>query len=277
MPNSDSIVRFIALIDHALPPQPSDRSAMGTLPARAVQYCEALTSASRYGWWIFPPMDMQILWDGADIFWCYEGSEDWMKLAPAAQFPGFAAAFDNAAPEDLKGFSPPFLTAIPDTGILQIWTGLIARTEPNWHLLLRPPANLPLPGGIFQYEGIVETDHWFGPLFINLRITKSDTPIRLKADFPLTLAQPVRPLNYAKQTLASISVDRSLACLTDPDWDAYRNTVVIPNMNPDRAFGAYAGRVRKGRAAHADVPLSIHPPADHCPYDRWNGTKSPPR
>ena len=257
MLNTDPIVRFHCLIDHALPPQPADRSAMGTVPARAVQYCEALTSAAGYGWWIFPPMDMRILWDGSDIFWRYDGVEDWLKLAPAAQFPGFSAAFDDAAPENLKGSSPPLLTALPDTGTLQIWTGLIARTAPDWHLLLRPPANLPLPGGIFQYEGIVETDCWFGPLFVNLRITKSDTPIRLQADFPLVLAQPVRPLNYAKTTLAAMSVVRSLASLTDLDWDAYRTTIVIPNMDQHRPFGAYAVQVRKRRAAQ-------------CPYTSLN-------
>ena len=241
------IARFFRLIEQARPPQRADRSAMGTLPTRAYRYCEAVTSAAGYGWWIFPPMDMQIMWDGTDIFWHYEGADVWMKLMPSAQFPGFSAQFDAAAPPELQGFSPPFLTALPEPGTLQLWTGLIARTAPDWHLLLRAPANLPLPGGFTQYEGIVETDRWFGPLFTNLRFTRSHTPIRLRADFPLLQAQPVRPLDYAPETLAAMSMAGPMADFEPEVWNAYRTTIAEPNLDRDRPFGAYAATVRKAR------------------------------
>ena len=246
-PDIRPIARFFRLIDQARPPQRADRSAMGTLPTRAYRYCEAVTSASGYGWWIFPPMDMQIMWDGSDIYWHYDGAEDWLKLMPSAQFPGFSDQFDAAAPPELRGFSPPFLTALPEPGALQIWTGLIARTAPDWHLLLRAPANVPLPGGFTLYEGIVETDRWFGPLFTNLLFTRSHTPIRLRADFPLLQAQPIRPQYYAGETLAAMSVIGPRAGLAAEDWDAYRTTIAEPNLDPDRPFGAYATTTRKQR------------------------------
>jgi hypothetical protein len=163
------IVHFYRLIEQARVPQRADRSAAGTLPTRPYRYCEAVTTAAAYGWWVFPPADLQFLWDGHDIFWQCTGWEDWLPLMPAAQFPGFAARFDDAAPASLAGCSPPLLTALPEPGTLQIWTGLLARTAPDWSLLIRAPANLPLPGGFSMYEGIVETDRWFGPLFINQR------------------------------------------------------------------------------------------------------------
>jgi hypothetical protein len=241
------IAQFFRLIEQARPPQRADRSAMGTLPTRAFRYCEAATSASGYGWWISPPMDMQIMWDGADIYWHYDGAEDWLKLMPSAQFPGFADQFDANAPAELQGYAPPFLTALPEAGSLQLWTGLIARTAPDWHLLLRAPANLPLPGGFAQYEGIVESDRWFGPLFTNLRFTRSHTPIRLRADFPLLQAQPVRPLDYANETLSAMSIASSMAEFAAEAWEAYRDTVVEPNRRPDRPFGAYAIATRKQR------------------------------
>src|SRR5450432_1464097 len=189
-------VRFYRLIEQARLPQRADRSAAGTLPTRAYRYCEAVTSAAGYGWWVFPPTGLRFIWDGADIFWTCDDLDDWEPLSPSAQLPGFSAAFDGAAPEILKGCAPPMLTALPEPGTLQIWTGLMVRTLPGWHLLVRAPANLPLPGGFSLYEGIVEADTWFGPLFTNLRFTRTHSPIALRPDFPLLQLQPLRAATY---------------------------------------------------------------------------------
>ena len=140
------VVRFYRLIDEARFPQRADRSAAGTLPTRAYRYCQPATSAAGFGWWVFPPADLQFLWDGHDIFWQRTGGADWLPLAPSAQFPDFAARFDATAPKSVAGCSPPFLTALPESGTLQIWTGLIARTAMDWSLLIRAPANLPSRG-----------------------------------------------------------------------------------------------------------------------------------
>jgi len=65
----------------------ADRSACGTLPVRAVRYCEALTSATAFGWWLFPPIDLEMLWDGTEIFWRCDDAPDWMPLLYSAQLP----------------------------------------------------------------------------------------------------------------------------------------------------------------------------------------------
>ena len=151
---SDAIVRFHQIAGRGRAPVRADRSAMGTLPMRAVRYCEALTSATAFGWWLFPPIGIEMLWDGSEIFWRCDDAPDWMPLLPAAQLPDYAATFDAVAPEALKGCSPPFLTALPEPGTVQLWTGLIARTAPGWHLLVRSPANLPQAGGICLFGGL---------------------------------------------------------------------------------------------------------------------------
>jgi hypothetical protein len=248
------IARFYQLLQSARPPQRADRSACGTLPTRAFRYCEAATGAAAYGWWAFAPMDIQLLWDGSDIFWHYDGADDWLPLMPSAQFPDFAARFNGAAPPELAGCSPPFLTALPEAGTLQIWTGLFARTLPNWHLLVRAPANLPPQGGFTLYEGIVESDRWFGPVFTNLRFTRSHTPIRLRSDFPLIQIQPVPRQAYSDATLAAMSVVPEMQEFSDQDWGDYRATIVVPNRDPDRAFGAYASAARKARANRGGCP-----------------------
>ncbi|MEA2739319.1 MAG: hypothetical protein QOH05_2626 [Acetobacteraceae bacterium] len=240
-------LRFHRLIEHARPPQRADRSAYGTLPTRAYRYCDAVTSASGYGWWVYSPMNLQLIWDGHDIFWYFEGAPDWMPLAPAAQYPDFSRAFNDAAPEGLQGCAPPFLTALPEAGVVQVWTGLMACTAPGWSLLVRPPANLVAPGGYSLYEGIVETDRWFGPLFTNLRLTRTHKPVHLRADFPLLQVQPLPREAYAEASLAATEIVPDMSSMDEDDWEAYRSTIVVPNENPDRPLGAYAVAARKRR------------------------------
>src|SRR5271165_1814229 len=247
------IVHFYRLIDEARLPQRADRSAAGTLPTRAYRYCEAVTAATAFGWWIFPPTDLQFLWDGHDIFWQCTGWKDWLPLMPAAQFPDFAVRFDKAAPASLAGCSPPFLTALPEPGVLQIWTGLMARTAADWSLLIRAPANLPAPGGVAFFEGIVETDHWFGPVFTNLRFTRTHKPVRLRADYPLVQLQPLPRVAYDDATMSAMSLAPDLASMKPSDWESYRTTVVVPNEDPDRPYGAYSIAARKRRKSACPI------------------------
>src|SRR3712207_8325252 len=44
----------------AILPMPADRTALGTLPFSAVQYCEALCSASAFGRYAFPAADLRV-------------------------------------------------------------------------------------------------------------------------------------------------------------------------------------------------------------------------
>jgi hypothetical protein len=245
------IARFYRLIEQARPPMRADRSAAGTLPTRAYRYCEAVTAAAGYGWWVFPPTGMRFIWDGADIFWTCDDLTDWEPLSPSAQLPGFSAAFDAAAPKILQGCAPPMLTALPEPGTLQIWTGLMVRTSPGWHILVRAPANLPLTGGFVLYEGIVETDRWFGPLFTNLRFTRTHSPITLRPDFPLLQLQPIAAATHSDAVLNATNLVPGMDGFAEADWHDYNRTIVIPNGDPDRPFGAYAKQARRRGKATA--------------------------
>lgn len=239
-------LRFYRVIESARSPQRADRSAAGTLPTRAFRYCEAITSASGFGWWAFPPMEMTLMWDGSDIFWKYAAVDAWLPLA-AAQFPGLSQRFDQAAPPALQGCAPPMLTAVPEPGVLQVWTGLFARTAPGWSVLVRAPANLPLPGGYVAYEGIVETDRWFGPLFTNLRLTRTHSPIRLRADFPLLQIQPLPRQLYTDTVLNDMQLGPTLNTFSADDWADYDRSVAAPSSRPIRPFGSYAAEARRQR------------------------------
>jgi hypothetical protein len=247
------IVRFYRMIERARMPQRADRSAAGTLPTRAFRYCDAVTAASGFGWWVFPPMDLQLLWDGESIYWHYPGATDWLLLQSAAQFPHQSTRFDAAAPPELQGCSPPFLTALPEPGAVQIWTGLIARSAPDWSLLVRAPANLPCAGGYALYEGVVETDHWFGPLFTNLRLTRTDRPVALRSEFPLAQVQPLPRLAYGDETLDAMDVVPDMTGFQAEDWADYHRTVVMPNLASDTRPGSYAVAARRRRKGQCPI------------------------
>lgn len=253
---STPILKFHRLIEQARPPMRADRSAIGTLPTRAFRYCEAVTTATAFGWYVFPPIGLTLMWDGTQVFWTYDGAEHdgWIPLTGSAQFPYFAQAFDEVVPEEIKGFSPPFLSALREPGVVQIWSGLIARTAPGWGLLVRGPANLP-HGHYEFYEGIIETDRWFGPLFSNIRLTKTDVQVRLEPDYPIFQAVPLPRTLYSDETMQSVEVTAHLADLTEDDWADYEDTVVRPNVDPNRPRGAYATRTRKRRKG--DTPHAL--------------------
>ena len=132
--------------------------------------------------------------------WTWEGAGTWLPLQ-SAQFPNFRDQFDAVAPEEIREYAPPFLGALQEPGLIQCWTGLVARTAPGWSLMVRAPANIPRSGAYELFEGIIETDRWFGPLITNMRLTKTDVPIDFRADFPLLQVQPIPRQAYQDATL----------------------------------------------------------------------------
>ena len=249
-------VVFYRFVPGCRAPQRADKAAVGLLPTRAFRYCDAIVSASAFGWYLFPPTNFSLLWDGSEVIWTYEGAESWYPLS-AAQFPGFRSQFDKAAPDGIKSYSPTFLGAFKEPGVVQIWTGLVARTEPGWSLLIRPPANLPRSQNFELYEGIVETDRWFGPLFTNVRLTRTHMPVEFRKDFPFLQIQPLPRELYDADTLDSYSIVPSLDELQSDDWDAFYRTVVKPSSDPDRPRGQYAVNTRKRRKRESAAQSSL--------------------
>jgi hypothetical protein len=250
------LVEFFQLVPNDNEPRRADKSVGGVIPARALRYCEAITSASGFGWYVFLPLAFQVVWDGHDMLWTHEKTDEWMPLTrDAVQYPGFQEQFDHFAPDDIKGFSPPFLTPSIQPGQLQVWTGCVARTAPGWSLLVRGVANLQHALTYHVLEGIIETDTWFGPLFDNVRILKTDVPIEFRSDVPFLQVQPVRKDVYADKFLQNFSV-KGPDELSEQHWNSFRQTVVAPNVAEERKRGQYAVTVRKRTAGHGNPTRS---------------------
>jgi len=242
MDDTAPLLRFYRFHDAARPPERADRSAGGTLPTRAFRYCEAVAAATGLGWYVFAPIDFALRWDGDDIWWHCRDLDGW-ALLDSAQLPGLSARFDAAATDDLQGFAPPFLTTLGEPGLVQVWTGIVARTRPGWSLHVRAPANFPQPGGFVAYEGIVETDHWFGPLFTNIRLTRTHTPVVFHADQPLLQVQPL-PRSALAAIVASKPDLASLDTMANTDWQDWTTTIATP-ARCARPPGAYAAAARQ--------------------------------
>jgi len=234
-----SICRFYRLIPDAPLPRRADRSADGMLPTRGFRYCEALASASAFGWYIYPPLNFALVWDGVEIAWTYEGAEDWYPLR-AAQFPGFRQVFEEIAPDPVKPLAPTFLAVAREPGVLQIWSGYFVRTAPGWALLSRGPANIPRNQGYDYYEGIVEPETWFGPLFTNIRLTRTNSPVEFHVRYPLFQVQPLQRQCYNEVSFEVVSLSE----LNAADWQSFEATVK-PNTDQMRMMGHYAVDIRR--------------------------------
>ena len=245
------VLTFYRAIPGCRAPMRADSSVLGTLPARGFQHCEALRSASSFGWYVFPPIDFTLQWDGSQVIWTHRGAKAWYPLL-SAQFPGYSKMFDRAAPQRLRGFAPPFLTTMAEPGIIQLWTGLMVETAADWSILVRPPANLPRSLSFDAYEGIVETDRWFGPLFINLRLIKTDVPIEFNTETPLLQVQPLHRSTYAEDVLNRFDLVGDLAEFPEHAWSGYEEHIVRPMREPTRA-GAYGASVRRRRRGGCPV------------------------
>ncbi len=84
------LAQFFQLVDDGLPPRRADKAVGGVIPARALRYCEALTSASAFGWYVFLPINFKVVWDGHDMLWTYDGVDEWLPLTrDGVQYPEF--------------------------------------------------------------------------------------------------------------------------------------------------------------------------------------------
>ncbi|MBD3679562.1 MAG: hypothetical protein HUJ27_14340 [Rhodobacteraceae bacterium] len=242
------MITFYHLVGEGGLPRRATKCASGTLPVNGFRYCEPVRTASAFGWYVYLPMELWLLWDGGEVQWSIDQGETWYVLGSAIQYPGFASAFDAAGPESIQGYAPPFLTRTNDDGILQIWTGQIARTEEGVGAYVRAPVNVSGPGGYDVLEGVIQTEWWFGPLFANIRLRRQGRPIILRNDQPFLQLQPFST-EFAKRFEASkTEVVQGLDHLSEKDWTDYSGTVVR-RMKTRERLGDYAVEVRKREKA----------------------------
>jgi len=233
----------------------ADTSALGTLPTATFQFCEPARSASAFGWYVFPPCDIVLKWDGTDVF--LKLHDEWTELSSIHLDAEFLEYWALHAPGDLRDRAPPILTSLFVPGIVQVWSGFLASTAPGWSLMVGPVVNTAHSRAFACYEAIVETDSfkpW--PMFINIRLQSTDREIRFSKMKPLFQVRPLLRECYSPSSLRYNELsglerrEGTAGSMTSEDWDGYRRTVrsVDPvRIEDDRNPGSYGASVRRRR------------------------------
>jgi hypothetical protein len=245
---SPPAVIFHRIYADAIPPMRADKSALGTMPASAFQYCEAMRAASSFGWYIFPPMALNLRWTGSETL-IKNADDEWDSLTSVFLDDEFEAEWEAKAPEDMKDWRIPVATQIPIPGIVQIWTGLLVSTIGNWSLLARPIANVVPPRTHSCFEGLIETDRFKPcPLFINIRLQTTERDIVIARETPLFQVQPIPRMAHAEANMRFVEyvgLDRSEGPgygLSDQDWDGLRRTTRSLGSRDPGTYGAATRR-----------------------------------
>jgi hypothetical protein len=238
------VITFYCVIDQGVRPEKADKAARGTLPVDGFRYCEPVRIANSFGWYVYLPLDLWLIWDGSEYRWSLDEGESWYHLWNAIQYPDFSDNFDLAAPEDIKGYSPPFVSKTKDPDILQIWSGLFAKTDPGIASLIRSPVNLYNSHSYTVLDGVVQTDWWFGPLFANIRVFKTDQPFVIRRDVPFFQIQPFDMAFFKSFEDSEYFIESNISSFSDKEWRGFKEAVVERMKNSDRR-GQYALKSRK--------------------------------
>ncbi|MEO7887965.1 MAG: hypothetical protein ABIR76_14640, partial [Polaromonas sp.] len=156
------------------------------------------------------------------------------------------------------GLAPPYLSMLPVRGFVQIWSGLLCSTRPDWSVLIRPLANVRGSHQFSSFEGLLESDRFQPfPLFMNIQLLATDVPINIPKTSPLFQVQPLmrstygdRAHNFSEREGLGL-MENGEPAMTAGDWMGYRKTirVEIPNEAPES--GRYTAATRK-RTKHEE-------------------------
>lgn len=191
---------------HGIKIVPADASLHGEAHPAALKYCGPYTHANKFGFWIFPPADLDIVWRGAGEFE-YHILSEW----PDEEISVVRSLVKADDPLEGKLFMESFRgrrkveCGVVDDNICSVWTGCIFETPPGWALHIRSPINTNLHAPYRIQEGILETDWMRYDIWINVAVLRQDTVVSLRRDQwpPMAQLVPVRRESYDSQWILS--------------------------------------------------------------------------
>lgn len=239
-------VKIIQPFDQLVSPMPADKTAMGTMPTAGFQYCEALTSATSYGYHVFPPMGAVLRSKSGYIELLDDG--EWIPLETLAMPSECQVKWSKIAPDNFKDRLPPFLQRFFVPDVVQVFTGLFVVCSPGWSILIRPIVNVIQDSRVMFYEGIVEADIFHPvPLFINIRFTQKNTPFAFEKYRPLFQIQPIMQGCYTKSNILVEKIEGEDGVNNFPWQGLNRTTRIFHGSDGDLTLGDYKKEVRRRR------------------------------
>jgi hypothetical protein len=199
MATEDFRLKVWRLHPQGCPIAPADRTLRGTANPMATRWCGPFTHANKAGWWLFPPVDIDITWKGGKEF----ESE---LLTPYSNADGHLVRFllldqrDSVTPEKWltdHGGRSKFTWGTVEDGVVQIWSGCIFETPPGWGLQLRSPINC-ADHRYHVMEAMLETDWLQYDIWLNIAFHRPGERVELRRDAwpPLAQIMPVRRDTY---------------------------------------------------------------------------------
>lgn len=245
---SEGLITLHSFYEEARPPVPADNAALGNIPISAFQHCEAMRSASSYGYYVFPPKDIQLRFDGYQTFVAQD--DRWIELRHISFGEHFEDHWNSHCPPHMMNCAPNFLSSLAESGVVQIWTGFFIQTAPGWATQYRPLININKRRDLTVFEAIVETDEFAPcPLFVNIALRATDQEIIITKEFPLFQIQPIPKEAYQQSRKNPVQVFS--ASDEHFDWEALKETLRIPNVSQERKtagqYGANIRRINKGK------------------------------
>jgi hypothetical protein len=239
------LVSFYQMVSGGRPPRRASKDVQGTLPVAALRHCKPVQESNEFGYDLFLPFDIALRWDGAtglELSYDVDGTgvgAEWIPLSPECHYPGFADFWAQHAPEDPRLDVPPFVTMTQDYGLVQVWSGVVARTREDWSLWVRGPVNDSRRSlGYDVLEGIISTDRFGGPIPTILRLLKVDAEIYIPAHQPFLRVIPIYRPHYDNRLLDQFTVGE-FKDVPPERWRSYaewRSYVVDPER---RRQGGY--------------------------------------
>lgn len=248
--------RFIRMSPHGLDPMRADRGGLGTMPQSAFRYCEPMRLAAAYGWYLFPPIDIALRFNGIDTL--VRQGDRWSPLREC-YLPDYPKYWNERCPPEFHGLVPPFLKGVShDRGVVQVWLGFLLQTPPGWSCMIRGLANSFQSNLFRNFEGIVESDVFSPfPVFANIQLLSSDCDLTLSWKYPLIQLQFIQRSSYVEEGQKAqiesglgVSADFS-GSMTAEDWRRFRETIRAELPSESHQIGDYGAAARK-RAKRQD-------------------------
>ena len=179
---------------------PAEKTLHGAANRAGVRWCGPFTNANRAGWWVFPPVDVDIVWKGGSDF-------EHDVLTPYSDADSHLIRFllrdddevdvDSWLPEEGR---TKFSWGLVDEGVVQIWTGCMFETPPGWGLHIRSPINSS-PQPFHVMEAVLETDWLRYDIWLNIAFDRQNEVARLRRDDwpPVAQLVPVPRETYEAQ------------------------------------------------------------------------------
>jgi hypothetical protein len=192
---------------------PAEKTLHETANRAGVRWCGPFTNANKAGWWVFPPVDVDIVWKGGRDF-------EYEVLTPYSDADFHLIRFlirddedvevDRWLPEEGR---TKFSWGLVEEGVVQIWTGCMLQTPPGWGLHIRSPINFPRQP-FHVMEAVLETDWLRYDIWLNIVFDEENVQARIRRDEwpPIAQLVPVPRESYeAKWQLEDELVNRNTA------------------------------------------------------------------